>query len=109
MSGLWPFGRWPPARGRMRGDLLVLAGLAAFVCGVYLVVVVGVGLLVSWSESPSTVLSVAGTTIVAVSVPSRDYRRVIGVTRGVAGGRYWVRTSGLFRVSAARLSQRAGE
>ena len=40
-----------PARGRMRGDLLVLAGLAAFVCGVYLVVVVGVGLLVAgWSH-----------------------------------------------------------
>jgi hypothetical protein len=40
----------------MRGDLLVLAGLAAFVCGVYLVVVVGVGLLVGWLESPSTVI-----------------------------------------------------
>ena len=67
MSGIWPRGRWwSSTRGRLREQLFVLAGLAAFVAAVYVVVVIIVGLLVGRSETPSPLLSVAATAIVAV-------------------------------------------
>jgi signal transduction histidine kinase len=46
---------------------LVLAGLTAFVVAVYAVVVIGVGALVGRTSSPSLVLSVVATAIVAVA------------------------------------------
>ena len=67
MSGIWPPGRWwSSTRGRLRERLFVLAGLAAFVAAVYVVVVIIVGLLVGRSDAPSPVLSVTATGIVAV-------------------------------------------
>jgi len=46
--------------------LLVLIGLAGFVVGVYLVVVLGGGALVGHTDSPSVPLSVLATTVVAL-------------------------------------------
>ena len=55
--------------GRRRGwwnRALVLAGLAGFVSSVYVVVVVGGGALIGRTESPSLLLSVIATALVAV-------------------------------------------
>jgi signal transduction histidine kinase len=48
--------------------LAVLAGLTAFVVGVYVVVVVGGGALIGRTESPSIALSVVATAIVALAL-----------------------------------------
>jgi signal transduction histidine kinase len=67
MSRWWPRGRWRSlARGGLREHLLVLAGLAAYVGGVYIAVVVVVGLFLGRSDAPSVLLSVAATAVVAV-------------------------------------------
>ena len=67
MSGWWPPGRWRwSVRGRLREHLLVLAGLVAYVGAVYIAVVVVVGLFLGRSDTPSVLLSVAATAVVAV-------------------------------------------
>jgi hypothetical protein len=76
MSGWWPPGRWwPSARGHVREDLLVLAGLVAFVGGVYVAVVVLPGLIVDRADAPNMLLSVAATAIVAVVERARGTLR----------------------------------
>jgi signal transduction histidine kinase len=80
MSGWWPPGRWwSSARGHVREDLLVLAGLVAFVGGVYVAVVVLPGLIVDRADTPNMLLSVAATAIVAVG-----FERARGTLRGWA-------------------------
>jgi signal transduction histidine kinase len=67
MSGWWPRGRWrSSALGRLPEHLLVLAGLVAYVGAIYVAVVVVGGLLLGRSDTPSVLLSVAATAIVAV-------------------------------------------
>lgn len=63
----------------MREDLLVLAGLVAFVGGVYVAVVVVPGLIVDRADAPNILLSVAATAIVAVG-----FERARGTLRGWA-------------------------
>jgi signal transduction histidine kinase len=63
----------------VREDLLVLAGLVAFVGGVYLAVVVVPGLIVARAHAPNMFLSVAATAIVAVG-----FDRARGTLRGWA-------------------------
>jgi signal transduction histidine kinase len=55
------------SRPDRRGQLLVVAGLAAFVIGVYVVVVLGGGALIGRTSSPSLPLSVLATAIVALA------------------------------------------
>jgi signal transduction histidine kinase len=59
--------------------VVVLAGLVTFVGGVYVVVVIVVGLIVGRSDSPSTPLSVLATAVVAVG-----FERARGTLRGWA-------------------------
>ena len=67
MSGWWPRERRRAfARGRLPEHLLVLAGLVAFVTAVYVAVVIVVGIFVGRPDTPSPLLSVAATAIVAV-------------------------------------------
>ncbi len=49
-----------------RGRLLVAVGLAAFVVGVYVVVVLGGGVLIGSTDSPSLLLSILATVAVAL-------------------------------------------
>lgn len=62
--------RRPPATSRartyQRTRLVVFAGLAGFVVATYVVVVLGVGALVGQTDSPSLVLSVIATAVVAL-------------------------------------------
>ena len=52
MSGWWPRGRWrSSSRGHLREQLVVLAGLVAFVGAVYVAIVIVVGLFVGRSLS----------------------------------------------------------
>jgi signal transduction histidine kinase len=63
----WGVDRWRRwSRRDLPADLVVLAGLAAFVGAAYVVIVVGVGLVVGGAGSPSTALSVVATAVVAV-------------------------------------------
>jgi signal transduction histidine kinase len=61
-SGRW---RWP--RRRWRTDSVVLVGLSIFVTVVYVLVVLGGGVLVGHTSSPDIGLSVLATAIVALS------------------------------------------
>jgi signal transduction histidine kinase len=54
-------------RANLGGRIAVLCQLAAFVAAVYLVVVVGGGLLIGESERPNVLLSVVATGIVAIA------------------------------------------
>jgi signal transduction histidine kinase len=55
------------SRRDRRARILEVAGLTAFVIGVYVVVVLGVGALVGRTSSPSLLLSVVATAIVALA------------------------------------------
>ena len=57
----------PTASSRSgKGRAIVIVGLAAFVLGVYVLVVLGGGALIGRTDSPSPVLSVLATTVVAL-------------------------------------------
>jgi signal transduction histidine kinase len=58
---------WLHGSGRLR--LLVLVGLAGFVVGVYVVVVLGGGTFIGRTDSPSLPLSIVATTVVALMFP----------------------------------------
>lgn len=67
--------------------MLVAAGLACFVVGVYVVVVLGGGLMLGRTGAPSVALSVIATTIVALLFPlvqSRLERAAAGIGRPAA-------------------------
>jgi signal transduction histidine kinase len=77
MSGWWPPSQWRwSSRGRLREHVLVLTGLVLFVGAVYVAVVIVGGLVVGRSDSPSPLLSVAATAVVAVAFePARTRLR----------------------------------
>jgi signal transduction histidine kinase len=85
MSGGSPRGWWRSSlRGRLREHLLVLAGLVAFVGGVYVAVVIVGGRFVGGPDAPSMMLSVAATAVVAVGFePVR--RRLWGWANSLLG------------------------
>ncbi|GAA1974095.1 hypothetical protein GCM10009798_39170 [Nocardioides panacihumi] len=80
--------RW---RRRSRRELLaivvVAGGLTAFVAVVYVVVVLGGGALIGRASSPSLLLSVVATAIVAVAFDPAQRRLERWATRVVLGGR----------------------
>jgi signal transduction histidine kinase len=82
--------RWWREPGRSRGDrrarLLVLAGLAAFVVAVYVVVVLGGGALIGQTDSPNLALSVLATAIVALGFEPVQARLEDASIRWVKGG-----------------------
>ena len=78
--------RWR-SRPERQASLLVLAGLAAFVLGVYVVVVVGGGLLVGDGSSPNLGLSVVATALVALGFEPVQVRLQRLASRVVRGGR----------------------
>jgi len=65
---------------------LVLGGLTAFVVGVYVVVVLGGGLLIGRTDSPHVGLSVLATALVALGFGSVQARLESAATRLVHGG-----------------------
>ncbi|MGH8971373.1 MAG: hypothetical protein ACRDV1_15645, partial [Actinomycetes bacterium] len=81
--GTWRFIGTLHRGGRER--LVVLAGLAGFVVGVYVVVVLGGGALIGRTDSPSVPLSVLATAIVALGfgpVQARLERAATDLVRG---------------------------
>ena len=77
--------RFRRSRADRQAGLLVLAGLAIFVGGVYVVVVLGGGMLIGRTSSPSLALSVLATAIVALAfepVQSRLERLAADLVRG---------------------------
>jgi signal transduction histidine kinase len=82
--------RWWRDAGRNRGDrrvrLLVLAGMAGFVVGVYVVVVLGGGALIGQTDSPNLALSVLATAIVALGFEPVQTRLEDASVRLVQGG-----------------------
>jgi signal transduction histidine kinase len=60
----WPSCSWP----ERRAALTVLAGVVAFVGTVYAAVVVGGGLLLGRTDSPSAALSIGATAVVALAI-----------------------------------------
>jgi signal transduction histidine kinase len=74
-----------PVLGRLSAHLLEAVGLAGFVLGVYVVVVLGGGALVGRTSSPSLPLSVAATTIVALAFEPVQ-RRVQATSSGLLSG-----------------------
>jgi signal transduction histidine kinase len=81
------------SRSDLRSRLLVIAGLVAFVISVYVVVVLGVGVLIGRTSSPSLPLSVLATAIVALAfepVQSRLERAAANLLRGGAPSPYEV-------------------
>jgi hypothetical protein len=75
-----------PRRDR-QAALLVLAGLAAFVMGVYTVVVLAGGALIGHTSSPSLGLSVLATAIVALAFEPARARLEKLAARRLHGGR----------------------
>ncbi len=77
--------RFRRSRADRQAGLLVLAGLAIFVGGVYVVVVLGGGMLIGRTSSPSLALSVLATAIVALAfepAQSRLERMAAELVRG---------------------------
>ena len=77
--------RFRRSRADRQAGLLVLAGLAIFVGGVYVVVVLGGGMLIGRTSSPSLALSVLATAIVALAfepAQSRLERLAADLVRG---------------------------
>jgi signal transduction histidine kinase len=77
--------RFRRSRADRQAGLLVLAGLAVFVGGVYVVVVLGGGMLIGRTSSPSLALSVLATAIVALAfepAQSRLERLAADLVRG---------------------------
>ncbi|MGH8939088.1 MAG: hypothetical protein ACRDV2_07030, partial [Actinomycetes bacterium] len=74
------------SRHDRRARLLVLAGLAGFVVGVYVVVVLGGGALLGRTESPSLLLSVLATAVVALGFGPVQARLESGATQLVHAG-----------------------
>ena len=69
-----------------RPALTVVAGVAAFVAVVYLVLVVGGGLLLRGDDAPSTVLSIAATAVVALGIePVQSRLERLAARRASAG------------------------
>lgn len=80
--------RWRQRSRRELVAVLVIAGgLTAFVAAVYVVVVLGGGALIGRTSSPSLVLSVVATAIVAVAFDPAQRRLERWTTRVVLGGR----------------------
>jgi signal transduction histidine kinase len=79
----WPSRPWPAPRGA----LTVLGGLTGFVAAVYGVVVVGGGALLGSPGSPSTVLSIAATAVVALAAePVQARLERFAARRSAPGG-----------------------
>jgi signal transduction histidine kinase len=74
------------ARGDRRARLLVWAGLAGFVVGVYVVVVLGGGALIGRTDSPNLALSVLATAVVALGFERVQEPLEEASRRLVAGG-----------------------
>jgi signal transduction histidine kinase len=75
------------SRRELLGTALVGAGLTAFVAFVYVVVVLGGGILVGRTSTPSLGLSVLATAVVAVAFDPVQSRLERWVSRVVLGGR----------------------
>src|SRR5688572_18265645 len=58
--------RWRRSRYDRRAGLLVLSGLAVFVLGVFVTVVLGGGALIGRTDSPHVGLSIVATAVVAL-------------------------------------------
>src|SRR5690348_6452519 len=78
-----------PARdqnlGRRRAHVTAVAALVAFVVAVYVVVVLGIGVLIGQTDSPNLLLSVVATVIVALAfepVRRRSEAAALRVFRG---------------------------
>jgi signal transduction histidine kinase len=81
------------SRSDLRSRLLVIAGLVVFVISVYVVVVLGVGVLIGRTSSPSLPLSVLATAIVALAfepVQGRLERAAANLLHGGAPSPYEV-------------------
>ena len=79
--------RFRRSRGDRQVGLLVLLGLAAFVGTVYVVMVLGGGLLIGRTSSPSLGLSVLATAVVALGFGPVQARLERRASRFVHGGR----------------------
>jgi signal transduction histidine kinase len=79
--------RWRRSRGDRRATVLVLGGLTAFVIAVYVVVVLGGGVLTGHTSSPSLGLSVLATVIVALGFGTVQGWLERRASRAVHGGR----------------------
>ncbi|WUJ70258.1 histidine kinase [Kribbella soli] len=79
-------GRWLTGRERFVG-LLVLGGLVVFVVLVYVVIVLGGGLLIGRTSSPHLGLSVLATAVVALAFGRVQSRLEVVMSRVVHGGR----------------------
>ncbi|MFC7495066.1 MULTISPECIES: ATP-binding protein [unclassified Nocardioides] len=84
---LHPMQGWHRPRRELLATGLVWAGLTAFVVLVYVVVVLGGGALLGRTSSPSLVLSVLATAVVAVAFDPVQTRLERWVGRVVLGGR----------------------
>jgi len=79
--------RWRRSRGDRRATVLVLGGLTLFVAAVYVVVVLGGGVLTGHTSSPSLGLSVLATVIVALGFGTVQGWLQRRASRAVHGGR----------------------
>src|SRR5262245_6285050 len=84
---LHPVQGWRRTRHGLVATGLVWAGLTTFVVLVYVVVVLGGGALLGRTSSPSLVLSVLATAVVAVAFDPVQTRLERWVGRVVLGGR----------------------
>ena len=82
-----PMRRWRRSPGDRQAGLLVLGGLAAFVGGVYVVVVLGGGFLIGETSSPNLGLSVLATAVVALAFEPVQGRLERLASRLLHGGR----------------------
>jgi signal transduction histidine kinase len=86
-DGMGRLRRWRRSRADRKAGALVLAGLAVFVATVYVVVVLGGGLLIGRTSSPSLGLSVLATALVALAFEPVQSRLEGWASRLVNGGR----------------------